>query len=241
MIELNSSRREGKSRDDERVLAIMAKAPRPGHVKTRLSLMCPSTLVIQLYRALIEDTIALGRTVGASIAIVCPPDDADEITAWLPSDLRVVPQRGKGLADGLASAFEILCEPPRPVIAFNGDSPHLAPSVLEFAFSALADHDVVLGPCEDGGYFLVGATQTHAGLFDPQAMGTGSALDALISQTRRLGLSSAVTAGHYDVDTLADLARLAHELATRPERAPRTAVLLADWAPPLAPGLRGAV
>ncbi|MEO8580470.1 MAG: TIGR04282 family arsenosugar biosynthesis glycosyltransferase [Gemmatimonadales bacterium] len=206
----------------------MAKAPRPGHVKTRLASVLPPALVVQLYRALIEDTIALGRAVGASIAIVCPPDDADDISAWLPSDLRVVPQRGNGLADGLASAFDILCEPPRRVIAFNGDSPHLAPSVLESAFSALADHDVVLGPCEDGGYFLIGATQTHAGLFDPRAMGTTSALDAISSQTRRLGLSSFVTEVHYDVDVPANLARLAQELAIWPERAPKTAVLLED-------------
>ena len=129
----------------------------------------------------------------------------------------------------------MLCEPPRRVIAFNGDSPHLAPSVLESAFSALADHDVVLGPCDDGGYFLIGATQVHAGLFDPQALGTGSALDALISQTRRLGLSLALTERHFDVDLPADLVRLARELATRPERAPRTAVLLAEWASAPAP------
>ena len=229
MPELNASQRDDKGRHDPRTLAIMAKAPRLGHVKTRLVSVGSPTLVVRLYRALMEDTIALARTVGASIAIVCPADDADEIAAWLPSDLRVIPQRGRGLAAGLASAFEILCDPPRRVIALNGDSPHLACTVLESAFSALADHDVVLGPCEDGGYFLVGATRIHAGLFDPQAMGTGSALEALISQTRRLGLSSAVTARHYDVDVPADLVRLAHELATRPERAPRTAVLLAEW------------
>ena len=235
IVELSASQREDKARNDERVLAIMAKAPRPGHVKTRLGAVYPAALVVQLYQALIEDTIALARSVSARIAIVCPREDAGEITAWLPSDVRVVPQRGHGLADGLASAFEMLCEPPRRVIAFNGDSPHLAPSVLESAFSALADHDVVLGPCDDGGYFLIGATQVHAGLFDPQALGTGSALDALISQTRRLGLSLALTERHFDVDLPADLVRLARELATRPERAPRTAVLLAEWASAPAP------
>ena len=208
----------------------MAKAPRAGHVKTRLASVYPGALVVQLYRALMEDTIALARSAGVSIAIVCPADDADEIATWLPSGVRVVPQRGRGLADGLASAFEFLCDPPRRVIAFNGDSPHLPPAVLESAFSALADHDVVFGPCADGGFYLVGATRTHAGLFDPQAMGTGSALDALIAQTQRLGLSSAFTAEHYDVDVPADLARLASELLTRPERAPRTAALLAQWA-----------
>ena len=215
--------------DYDHVLAIMAKAPRAGHVKTRLASVCPSALVVQLYRALIEDTVALARAVGVSIAVVCPAADAEEITAWLPSDVRVAPQRGHGLADGLTSAFEFFCEPPRRVIAINGDSPHLPPAVLESAFSALADHDLVFGPCDDGGFYLVGATRTHAGLFDPQAMGTGSALDALIAQTQRLGLSSTVTAEHYDVDVPADLARLSSELMTRPERAPRTAALLAQW------------
>ncbi|MEO7965500.1 MAG: DUF2064 domain-containing protein, partial [Gemmatimonadaceae bacterium] len=134
---------------EERLLAIMAKAPRAGHVKTRLAAVLQPTLIVQLYRALIEDTIGLARTVGAAIAIVCPSDDVDEIAAWVPSDLRVVPQRGQGLADALASTFEILCEPPRRVLAFNGDSPHLAPSVLEHAFGALAEHDVVIGPSDD--------------------------------------------------------------------------------------------
>jgi glycosyltransferase A (GT-A) superfamily protein (DUF2064 family) len=154
--------------------------------------------------------------------------DVEEMTTWLPSDVRVAPQRGRGLADGLASAFELLCEPPRRVIAFNGDSPHLPSSVLNAAFATLADHDLVFGPCDDGGFYLVGATRAHAGLFDPVVMGTGSALDALMTQARRLSLSSAVTAEHYDVDVPADLARLASELRTRPERAPRTAALLAQ-------------
>src|SRR5512146_1738354 len=89
--------------DHDRVLAIMAKAPRAGHVKTRLAPACPSTGVVPLYRVFIEDTVALARTVGASIAVVCPVGDAEEIAAWLPSDVRVVSQRGHGLADGLAS------------------------------------------------------------------------------------------------------------------------------------------
>lgn len=223
---MNSSQLEDKSR----VLAIMAKAPRAGHVKTRLASGYPSALLVQLYRALVEDTITLARAIDVGIAVVCPAGDAESITAWLPSDVYVVPQRGHGLADGLASAFELLCTPPRRVIAFNGDSPHLPPAVLESAFSALADHDLVFGPCEDGGYYLVGATTAHAGLFDPQVMGTGSALDALIVQATRLGLSSTVTAENYDVDVPTDLVRLARELRTRPDGARRTAALLAQWA-----------
>ena len=215
--------------DHDRVLAIMAKAPRAGHVKTRLDSVCRSARVVQLYRAFIEDTVALARSVGASIAVVCPVGDAEEIIAWLPHDVRVTPQRGQGLADGLASAFEFLCHPPRGVVALNGDSPHLPPNVLEAAFTALTTRDLVFGPCDDGGFYLVGATRSHAGLFDPRAMGTGSALEALIAAAGRLGLSSTVTAEHYDVDVPADLARLGRELLEHPERAPRTAALLAHW------------
>lgn len=213
--------------DHDRVLAIMAKAPRAGHVKTRLASAFPSALVVSLYRAFIEDSIALAGIVGVRVVVVCPAGDAEEIRAWLPFDVRVAPQRGQGLADGLASVFELLCEPPRRVIAFNGDSPHLPAAILESAFCALADHDLVFGPCNDGGFYLVGATRAHAGLFDARAMGTGSALDALAAHARRLGLSSAVTPEHYDVDGEADLVRLARELRAWPERAPRTAALLA--------------
>ena len=229
MTESNSSQSEDKSLDHDCVLAIMAKAPRAGHVKTRLATAYSSALVVQLYRTLIEDTIALARTARVGIAVVCPAGDAEEMAAWLPADVRVVAQRGRGLADGLTSAFALLCVPPRRVIAFNGDSPHLPPAVLEAAFAALAEYDLVFGPCADGGYYLVGATRPHAALFDPHAMGTGSALDELTAQAGRLGLSFTVVAEHYDVDVPADLVRLAAELSTKPERAPKTAALLARW------------
>src|SRR5207247_26227 len=99
----------------------------------------------------------------------------------LPADVGVVPQRGKGLAAGLDSTFEQLCTPSnRRVIAFNADSPHLPAAALEGAFAALATHDLVVGRCDDGGYYLVGATRPHAGLFDAAAMGKQSASDALL-------------------------------------------------------------
>ena len=210
----------------------MAKAPHAGHVKTRLACVYPVEDVVRLYRALIEDSIALGRGIGARIAAVCPATDTEEMRAWLPLDVLVAPQRGNGLADALTSAFDLLCEAPRRVVAFNGDSPHLPSAALESAFAALADHDLVVGPCDDGGFYLVGATSSHAGLFEPHAMGTGAALDGLIMRAHRLGLSVTATIEHYDVDGEADLARLARELRTWPERAPRTAALLARWPPP---------
>ncbi|MEO8563768.1 MAG: TIGR04282 family arsenosugar biosynthesis glycosyltransferase [bacterium] len=213
-----------------RILAIMAKAPRPGHVKTRLASAGTPAFVIELYRAFIEDSIALGERVGAQVAIVCPPDDADEISEWMPR-VWIVRQRGRGLAEALSSSFDILCAQSERVVAFNGDSPHLAPGVLESAFAALADHDIVAGPSADGGYYLVGARTAHPGLFAPASLGTGSALDSLLAQAGQRGLSSYLTAPHYDVDVPGDLARLADELRAAPECAPRTARVLRAWVP----------
>jgi rSAM/selenodomain-associated transferase 1 len=218
------------SPDPSRVVAIMAKAPRAGHVKTRLSAVFPPDAVLELYRALVEDSIGVATRIGASIAVVCPAGDSEDIGAWLPSDVRIVPQRGSGLAEGLISCFDMLCDRSgRRVIAFNSDTPHLPSHVLDSAFGALADHDVVIGPCDDGGYYLVGVTRSHAGLFDPQAMGTGSACDALIDRTRSLGLSAAVISAQYDVDLPRDLVRLARELSSQPQCAPRTAAVLSKW------------
>ncbi len=209
----------------------MAKAPREGHVKTRLASVGSPAFVLELYRAFIEDSIELGLRAGAGVVIVCPSDDTDEITAWVPSTIRVVAQRGRGLADALTSTFEILCAASDRVVAFNGDSPHLSPAMLDAAFAAIVDHDVVVGPCDDGGYFLVGARKAHPELFAPSALGTGAALASLLAQASRLKLSWHLTTSHYDVDLPADVARLAEELRATPELAPRTARALSGWAP----------
>jgi uncharacterized protein len=222
---------------DDCVLAIMMKAPRPGRVKTRLTPAHSPEQVVALYKALVEDSIGLARRVPARIVAVCPADDQPDLVQWLPSDVSVVPQRGAGLAAGLYSTFDALCgEAARRVIAFNADSPHLPAASLESAFTSLIDADLVVGPCDDGGYYLVGAKRAHEGLFDAAAMGRESACEALLNEASRLGLRVALNAEHYDIDLPQDLVRLAAELVHDSARAPRTAAILASWANPSANG-----
>ena len=225
---MNHPARDPAGGTPERTLAIMAKAPHAGHVKTRLGAAFAPEAVIEIYRALMEDTIALGNAVGAAVVIVSPAEDHGAVCDWLAPHVVVIAQKGRGLADGLHSTFQLLCNGTRRVIAFNGDSPHLDPVILESAFTALGDHDLVIGPCDDGGYFLVGATRPHPGLFDSVSMGTTSALDALREQAAKRGLSWATTVSHYDIDVPDDVARLDAELRTSPHRAPRTARTLAS-------------
>ena len=216
--------------DDDRILAIMMKAPRPGRVKTRLMAAHSPDQIVALYRALVEDTIGLARRIQVRTVAVCPAGDEADLVQWLPADIDVVSQRGAGLAAGLQSTFEALCgDSGRRVIAFNADSPHLAAATIESAFTALIDADLVVGPCDDGGYYLVGAKRAYSGLFVAAAMGRESACQALLTEALRQGLRVAQGAEHYDIDLPHDLVRLADELAHDPARASRTAAVLASW------------
>jgi hypothetical protein len=219
------------SSETDRVLVIMAKAPRPGAVKTRLTPGLPPQVVTAFYRCLLDDTLTLARSLGAlEIAIMCPEADVDALALLAGPGVRVVAQRGEGLAAGLTSVFAHFAQgSQRRIIAFNSDSPHLPSAILEDAFAALATHDIVVGPTYDGGYYLVGAKNSHPALFTDDGMGTGSALEQLLGRTRVLELSVSCVDPFYDIDVVEDLFRLAAELERAPDRAPRTAVWLRDW------------
>jgi uncharacterized protein len=213
------------------VLVIMAKAPKPGVVKTRLARSLPVPAVTALYRCLLNDTMALALSLGTvEVAIMCPGSDVDELSCLASGGVRVVAQKGEGLAAGLTSVFAYFAEAGRErIIAFNSDTPHLPTTVLEAAFESLALHDVVVGPTHDGGYYLIGAKATHPALFESDGLGTTSALQALLARARALELSVGFTPPFYDIDVALDLIRLAAELRLAPARAPHTAAWLAEW------------
>jgi len=220
-----------RASSQNRTLVIMAKAPKPGMVKTRLSQSLPSPAVTALYRCLLEDTVALAKSLtSVEVAVMCPESDEQELAALLCNTVQIVAQKGDGLAAGLTSVFRhFTAAGRRHVVAFNSDSPHLAPTVLDRAFEILASHDVVVGPTHDGGYYLVGAKVAHPSLFDGDGMGTRSALDRLLARTERLELSTGFTEPFYDIDVADDVIQLARELRLAPAKAPRTAAWFGEW------------
>jgi rSAM/selenodomain-associated transferase 1 len=229
------------SSDTDRVLVIMAKAPRPGSVKTRLISKLSPEAVTAFYGCLLDDTLSLARSLGdVEVAIMCPESDVNELAVLAGKDVIVVAQKGAGLAAGLTSVFARFAEDhPRRTIAFNSDSPHLPRSVLEDAFETLAAHDLVVGPTDDGGYYLVGAGASHPTLFANDGMSTNSALESLLSRARTLQLSVGFVEPFYDIDVADDLARLAAELRASPARAPRTARWLKERVPMTAQSATG--
>jgi uncharacterized protein len=214
----------------DRVLVIMAKAPRSGAAKTRLASSLSPAAVPDFYCCLLHDTLALAQSLGdVEIAIMCPGSDVNELAELAATSASVVAQKGEGLAAGLTSVFAHFAKEHRRTIAFNSDSPHLPRSVLEGAFKTLAARDVVVGPTHDGGYYLVGAKTFYPTLFECDGMGTSSALERLLSRAQALALSVGFADPFYDIDVAEDLARLGEELRVAPARAPRTAAWFRQW------------
>src|SRR5260370_13934792 len=114
-----------------RTLVIMAKAPRVGSVKTRLAETIALPAVTELYRYLLNDTIALAQALNrVDVAIMCPASDVEYLSRSVAQAVRVVPQTGQGLTAGLTCVFAHFTNPGHQrVIAFNSDSPHLPASV----------------------------------------------------------------------------------------------------------------
>lgn len=209
----------------------MAKAPRAGRVKTRLVPPLSPDAAAALAVALLTDTIRLAMALpGIRVVLVCPRGEAPLVRRLVDDGVAVIEQRGSGLAAALASTFDrFLAAGYQKVIAFNSDSPQIARETLHDAFAALDTSDLVVGPTEDGGYYLVGAKAAHSDLFDAPPLGTSGALDALSRRAAELKLRLAYCARAFDVDLPADVARLAEDLRDAPERAPATAALLAEW------------
>src|SRR5438309_10283724 len=129
-VENSGSGTVARASGSERVLVIMAKAPRAGAVKTRLAPSLSPAAVTDFYRCLLDDTLALARSLsGVQLAIMCPHSDVNELQQLAGSETSVIAQKGEGLAAGLTSVFAHFAEVDQQrIIAFNSDSPHLPPS-----------------------------------------------------------------------------------------------------------------
>jgi uncharacterized protein len=192
-------------------LLVLAKAPRPGRVKTRL---CPPFTPVQaaeLAAAALADTLAaVAETSVADRVLVM---DGDPAAVDVPASYRVIPQRGGGLDERLAAAFDD-AECGLPQLLVGMDTPQLTAAMLTDAMQPLlaAEHDAVLGPTADGGYWCVGLRRPDAALLTGVPMSTPWTYAA---QRRRLEdhrLRVATVPLLHDVDTAAD-ARLVAGLA----------------------------
>jgi rSAM/selenodomain-associated transferase 1 len=214
-------------------LVIAAKAPVVGQVKTRLCPPLSAGEATELFRCFLVDTVARACTVPQVQVCLAftPADNEDLFRALLPFPLQYLPQRGSSLGERLVNIFaDLLSHGFCRVVIMDSDSPTLPAAYVQEAFALLTDSrtDAVLGPCSDGGYYLVGARAVHRELFEHITWSTSSVLTETLTQARLHNLQVALLPSWYDVDNGADLYKLAAELSQLDENdgVPKTRAFL---------------
>jgi rSAM/selenodomain-associated transferase 1 len=212
----------------------MAKAPRPGTVKTRLCPPLSAADAAALYRCFLRDKIAaVGALAGAQPVIAYTPDDARAELETLAPGFSLVAQQGPDLGARLVSMLAGLLDAGHlGAIAVDSDTPTLPGAFLQQAVHCLsqAGPDVVLGPTEDGGYYLIGVRRAHRELFDAVPWSTSEVLAVTLRRAADAGLKTACLPSWFDVDTPDDLERLRTSLEDGDATsAPDTRRLLASW------------
>jgi uncharacterized protein len=204
----------------------MAKYPEPGRVKTRLAAALGDERACALYRAFILDLA--DRLAALPYEVIWSYDPAPASFAALVPRARCVPQAGGDLGarmeHAMAAAF---AEHAAPVVVLGADVPHVPVSSIEAA-AAVEPGRVVLGPAEDGGYYLIALARPAPELFAGVPWGGPGVLDATRARAGHLGLATDLLAPTFDVDESVDLARLRRLLDGGGVALPRTAALLAS-------------
>jgi rSAM/selenodomain-associated transferase 1 len=214
-------------------LLVIAKQPAAGQTKTRLAPPLAPRQAAELYECFLADTLDIARAVpGAARVVYYAPDDAAGYFAALAPDFELAPQVGAGLGERLDHALTRFLRAGRQrVVVMDSDSPTLPAQYVAQAFEALERHDVVLGPCTDGGYYLIGLTRPQPRLLREVQMSQPNVLRDTLVLAEAQGLRAALLPRWYDVDTAEELALLQTELAgLNGRRALRTRALLAALA-----------
>lgn len=181
-------------------LIVIAKEPAPGRSKTRLSPPLTAEAAAGLAAASLADTLAAAAACPAQrrvLALDGAPGD------WVPPGFEVIPQRGAGLDERLASAFDDVAE---PALLIGMDTPQVTPALLAAGLRALMrpGTDAVLGPALDGGYWAVGLRRPRGELFLGVPMSSPTTFEAQLARLRGGGLRVRRLPPLRDVDLIED-------------------------------------
>ena len=189
-------------------LVVIAREPKPGRVKSRLARDTSRDQAAALYRAFILDTLEMcAKVPGATLCLAYTPDHATGVFSTLAGPrFRLIPQGEGDLGDRLHRVCQQLFdEGLEGVIAIGSDSPTLPGTIVRAALRSIRRKDVVLGPCLDGGYYLLGLSRPVPRLFEEIPWGTAGVLGATLGRIEEAGCSLDLLPPWYDVDTTSDL------------------------------------
>ena len=212
-------------------LLVIAKRPAPGQTKTRLTPPFSPEQASQLYECFLRDTLDVARAVPHVTRLIhYAPLDASDYFQRLASDFDLTPQVGGSLGERLDHVLTCcLTDGFHRAVIMDSDSPTLPPGHVAQAFAKLDEADVVLGPCDDGGYYLIGLARPQPRLLREVQMSTPNVLRDTLTVAEQENLKVALLPTWYDVDTVQEFQRLQVELRAANGTARHTRAMLASF------------
>lgn len=183
-------------------LVLFTRYPKAGECKTRLIPALGSEAAANLHRQLTERTVSLLAESGLPVTVAFTGAEKSRFEDWLGPEIVLVEQVGGGLTERL-----LACLDPAPVIFFGADTPDLAPHHVGAAVAALERHDVVIGPAEDGGYYLIGMRTTLPDLLVDMPWSTADVLPETLARLDHMGITPVLLETLADCDRPEDLER----------------------------------
>ena len=207
MNKVDNSAKSHKKSHSGPVIGLFAKQPLPGRVKTRLTPPLSAEQACRLYRVALQESFATLCRTGRSV-VICYAGERRWFEETFPGQ-PLLAQQGALLGDRMNNAMlALFAAGAGPVLLAGSDSPDLPLGLVEEAVERLAQQDVVVVPCRDGGYAVVGLRQPAMGVFDDIPWSTPAVLEATRRRCRERGLGYHETSGWDDLDEIADLRRL---------------------------------
>ena len=201
-------------------IIIFSRYPRAGRVKTRLIPRLGSKGAAGLHAYLTEQTLARAREAAglrpALLSLWYTGASRQQMTDWLGSTLQLVPQQGKDLGERMASAFQAAwAKGSQRAVLIGSDCPALTPALIVKALAELEQHDLVLGPASDGGYYLIGLRRDLAPvvltfLFLDVIWGSPTVYRATLARAATAKLTTFTLQELHDIDRPEDLQHLCH-------------------------------
>jgi uncharacterized protein len=189
-------------------LIIFTKNPIPGKVKTRLAATVGKDKALKIYKQLIQYTIELTNQLPIP-KFLYYSDSIDLNDNWSNSLYKKMLQSGAGLGEKMKNAFSDLFDQGYDKVLIIGtDCPELSPGIINAAFDKLNNHDVVIGPARDGGYYLLGMKKLYPVLFQDISWSTDQVLHQTLSACVDSGLSNLLLDELSDIDNEEDLIAL---------------------------------
>lgn len=236
-----------QARHSRDMLAIVAKYPLPGAVKTRLGASIGHDNAARLYRSFLLDLRerfeAVASRDGYTLCWACAPS-LPSLLPIIGADALVLPQRGEDFATRLRNiTLDAAAHGYERIVILGSDSPQAPGDIVAKAFKTLDTHDVALGPADDGGYYLIALRlcPEPQDLFSGIRMSTPAVLEETLDRARKSQLSVALLEPTFDVDTAADLDRLRAALEANVALAPHTLATLRALEQPAPAMSRGVV